>query len=361
MVYALPEPPLPVHLLAAARTPLGAFGGCLKGLDAAALGAHALRETLRRGQTDPASIQQVILGCAFPGGGNPARAAALAAGIPAAVPAFTPCMGEASGLKAMLLAAQSLQGSDLILAGGTESLSRVPYLVPGARWGVRIGEADLLDGLLQDSPTVSEEAQALAQARGIPQEAQEAWSKESRRRAQVYASSRAAEIAPLEISLRGGTRLISVDEPPEASRIPLQPGLASPADGAAAILMTSAPSHSSLGTILGWAETGAGWAEAIRRLLRHTGLGFDDIDRWELHEPSAAHLLALLDELPELDPERVNRRGGALALGNAASAGGVGLLLSLLNSLQEEGLRTGVVAMPTAHGLGLAMAITRFL
>jgi acetyl-CoA C-acetyltransferase len=323
------------------------------------LGAHALREALRRGRTDSASIQQVILGCAFPGGGNPARTAALAAGIPSAVPAFTPCMGEGSGLKAILLAAQGMRGSDLILAGGTESLSRVPYLVPGARWGVRIGEAELLDGLLLDAPTVHEEAQALASAHGISQAAQEAWSKESRRRALASTESRAAEIAPLEIILRRQTRLFSMDEPPEASPIPLQPGLAHPADGAAAVLLTSDSSRPSLGSIVGWAETGAGWAEAIRQLLRSTGLRFDEVDRWELHEPSAAHILALLAELPELDPERVNRRGGALALGNAASAGGTGLLLSLLKSLQEEGLHIGVVALPTAHGLGLAMAITR--
>jgi len=355
--------PLPVHILAAARTPLGAFGGSLKGLEASALAAHALRETLRRSGLEATRIEQVILGCAFPGGGNPARAAALAAGLPAAIPAFTPCMGAASGLKAVALAAQNLsEGSGLILAGGADSLSRVPYVAPSARWGVRMGEATLLDGLLLESPAVDQEAEALASTHGISMEALRAWTEGSRRRAAESAAFRHAEIAPLEFTTRKGTRLLVEDEPPESSRIPQMMGLAAPADGAAAVLLGSGghPGDGQpQGRILGWVESGEGWATAIRQLLRQTGLRFDAVDRWELHEPSAAHVLALLDELREVHPDRVNVRGGALALGDAPGASGVRLLLTLLNTLHAEGLQTGVVALPAGHGLGLAMAITR--
>jgi len=357
------ECPLPVFILAAARTPLGAFGGSLRNMEASELGAHALRATLHRGRAEDTRLGQVIMGSAFPLGGNPARVAALAADVPVAVPAFTPCLGSGSGLKAVMLGAQSLQAGrpGLVLAGGADNLSRVPYLAPGARWGVRIGEADLLDGLLLEQPLLKSETEALVRAHGISLEAQNAWSAESRRRAQECQAARSPEIAPLEVPGRKGSRLLSEDESPGSSRVPQIPNYPAPADGAAALLLSSeiGPSVGApLGRILGWAESGLGWAAAIRELLLQTGLTLGSIDRWELQERSAAHVLALQAEL-DLEPERVNVQGGALGLGDASGASGARLLMSLLHTLQAEGLRTGIVAIQAGHGLGLAMAVTR--
>lgn len=354
---------MPVYILAAARTPLGAFGGALRPLGAPALGAHALRETLARGPIEPDLVDEVILGCALPActGGLLARTAALAAGIPAQVPAHTPCLGAASGLKAIALAAQGLQqgAASFILAGGAESLSSVPYVIPGARWGVRMGEAELLDSLLLDGPPVALEAEALALRLGLPRPSQDAWSQAGRQKAFAARASRSLEIAPLTVAGRLGARLLSEDEAPEASRVSSAANLAAPADGAATLLLASSlpPGAAPLGRILGWAETGSGCATAIRRLLLHTGLRFQDITHWELHEPSAAHVLALLAELPEIDPARVNPGGGALALGDPLGASGARLLVSLAH--QTQGLQTGIAAISGGQGLALAMAITR--
>lgn len=352
---------MPVYILAAARTPLGAFGGALKSLSAAELGAHALREALRRGPIDPGRVDEVILGCALPAGtgGNPARSAALAAGIADPVPAHTPCMGAASGMKAAALAAQALQHGDrhFILAGGAESLSRAPYLLPDARWGVRMGEAELLDSLLLDGSSLAQEADDLASG----SEAEMAWTAESRRKVLAARPSRSREIAPLAVTGRKGPRTVSQDEPPEASPVSPVANVAAPADGAAALLLASTlpPGAVPLGRILDWIETGSGCASATRQLLLRTGLHFQDIDRWEIHEPSAAHVLALLKELPELDPARVNTGGGALALGDPLGAAGARLLVSLAHILQTEDLRTGVAVVPAGQGLAFAMAITR--
>jgi len=356
---------LPVYILAAARTPLGAFGGELRSLSAPDLGAHALRETLCRGDIEPDRIDEVILGCALPvgTGGQPARSAALAAGIPAHVPAHSPCAGGATGLKAVALGAQSLWhgASGFVLAGGTESLSRVPYIVPGARWGVRMGEAELLDSLLLDGPPVTLEIEELCRRFVLSREAQDSWTEASRRKASAARSTRSREIAPLSVVGRKETHLISEDEDPEASRIPPSPNRAAPADGAASLLLAAAlpPGATPLARILGWVETGSGCASAIRQLLSRTCINLEDVDRWEIHEPSAAHALALLAELPGLDPLRMNVGGGALALGDALGATGARLLVSLALSLQAEGLQTGVAAISGGHGLALAMAITR--
>ncbi len=354
---------MPTFVLAAARTPLGAFGGWLKALAAPELGAHALRETLRRGSIEADRIDEVILGCALPAGagGQPARWAALAADILAHVAAHAPCAGAVSGLKAVALAAQSLQlgGSDFILAGATQSLSRAPYLVPDARWGIRMGEAVMLDSILIDGPPVALEAEELILRFGLSREAQDAWTAASRRKALAARASRVREIAPMTLLGRVGPRIILEDEPPEASRVVPTANLAASADGAATLLLASAipPGATPLGRILDWVETGSGCASAIRLLLLRTGLGFKDVDRWEIHEPSAAHVLALLSELPELDPNQVNPAGGALALGDPLGVSGVRLLVSLV--LQTDPFQTGIVAIPGGHGSALAMAISR--
>lgn len=356
---------MPVYILAAARTPLGAFGGGLKSLNASDLGGCALAETLRRSELPPNRIDEVILGSSLPAtsGGNLARSAALASGLCARTPAVTIGCGDASGLKAVVLGAQQIQGgADLVLAGGAESPSSAPYLLPGARWGVRFGEADLLDSLALDRAPVIAEAEALTQRFGLGHATRVAWIEASRRKAREARFRTLPDLAPLTVLHREGPTLIGVDEPPEASPLPLPLSLAAPSDGAAAVLMSAAPRvlpRPPLGRILDWVESSSDSAQSVRELLQRTGLRFDQIDRWEIHEASAAHVLALLSELPEIDPTRVNRGGGALARGNPMGASGAYLLVSLLFSLQAEGHQTGIIVVPTCQGLGISMAITR--
>ncbi len=358
---------MPVYILAAARTPLGAFGGCLRDLGPSDLAAHALRETLRRGRVDPERIAEIIMGCVHTElqGGNVALRAARAADLPARISAYTLGAGAASGLKAVALAAQSLQRRDgaLVLAGGTESASQAPYLLPGARWGVRFGEADLIDGLLLCRTTLAQEGSTFPDQDPIGEDDLAAWAEGSRRKAAAQGGYRAQEIAPLEVLRRKQWQRVHDDEPPEISPIPLpESGMAAPADGAATLLLSSTlpdESQPPLARILDWVEMGADSAGTVRELLRRTGLTFPQIDRWEIHEASTARLLALLRDLPEIDPGRVNPGGGALALGDPLGAGGARLVSSLAFALRTDRLQTGIAFIPALGGPGIAMAISR--
>ncbi len=357
---------MPVYILAAARTPLGAFGGRLKEVDSTELAAHALRETLLRGCVSPDRVAEVILGCALPGrrGLNSAPAAAKATGL-SRIPAFSLWAGSASGLKAVALAAQSLQHGceGFVLAGGTESSSQAPYLLPDARWGVRFGEADLLDSLLAPGPTAAHCAEAITQKHQLRAEDLAAWIERSHRKAHACRHDQAPEIAPLTTMHRKTALVMCKDEVPEHSLgSSLPPDLAPPADGAAALLLASsipADSPPPLARILDWVETGGDAAGAVRRLLRRTGLGFQQIDHWEIHETSSAQVLAVLKDLPELDPDRVNPRGGALALGDPLGASGARLVATLAYALQRDSHQTGIVLIPGNGGPDIAMAISR--
>jgi len=358
---------LPVYILAAARTPLGAFGGCLKDVSPSELAAHALRETLRRSHVAPDQIAEVILGSVLTGfqGGNPALLAARAAGIPADISGFTISAGYASGLKALALAAQNLHRGcgTFALAGGTESASQAPYLLPEGRWGVRFGEADLLDTLLLSSAFLTQEVETLSEQCPLRDDDLVAWTEGSRRKAANSRGHQAQEIAPLSIIGRKQPEVIHEDEPSENSPIPhRQTGIAAPADGAASLLLSSDPrveAQAPLARILDWVEMGADSAGAVRRLLRRTGLTCQQIDCWEIHEASAAHLLAFLIATPEIDPTRVNLRGGALALGDPQGASGARLVATLAFTLQAEQLQTGIALIPAIGGPGIAMAISR--
>jgi len=358
---------LSVYILAAARTPLGAFGGRLRDVSPTELAAHALRETLHRGHVVPNQIAEVILGSVHTGlqGGNPALLAARATGIPANIPAYTISAGSASGLKAVALAVQSLQQGrgTSILAGGVESASQAPYLLPGARWGVRFGEADLLDSLLVGGADLAQETETINEQFLITIEDLAAWTEGSRRKVSDSRSHQSQEIAPLSVLRRKQSQVLHEDEPPEASPIPLRPtGLAASGDGAVALLLSStlpAESQAPLARVLGWVEMGSDSVGGVRRLLRRIGRTFPQIDCWAIHEASARHLLAFLKDTPEIDPARVNLWGGALALGDPLGAGGARLLASLAFTLQAEQLRTGIALIPAIGGPGIAMAISR--
>ena len=351
---------MPVFFLATARTPIGAFGGSLRGMATTELAARAMAETLRRGDLDPARVQEAVLGCAFPAGcgENPARRAAQEAGIHC--PAFTVSMGAGSGLKSVILAAQGLAAGsrEFALAGGADNASRAPYLVPEGRWGTRMGQTDILDSLLVDGSFAFPETTVPEDA--IPSPAtQSRWAGASRLSARESRTARQRELFPLSWAGKRGLVCLSEDEDPAQARLPFWENFATPADGAAILLLGTSRPPQPLGRLLGVMETALGWQATIRKLLASLGLSVEAVDRWELQEASAAHILGLLNEMPDLDPARVNVRGGALALGDAGGANGARMLISLLNTLQDEGLETGVVATPAGQGLTLAMAITR--
>lgn len=363
-----------VLILAAARTALGSFGGSFKHLTSVDLGAVVLKAALDRSGVGPGPVAEVVLGNVLQAGSGPnvARQAALRAGLPPGVPALTLNQAGGSGLRAIALAAQGLAAGegDFALAGGTESMSNSPYLLPGARWGARIGATQVLDSVILDG--LGEGDGPSGAAVGPGRDAQDGFAAESRRRA-IAASLAGAflrEIVPVTLAGRQGDRIFAADECLDAGLAPEGVGAAGPAaDGAAAVLLGAEAAGTGLepiARILGFAQAGGepaalgtGQAAAIRRLLLRTGLSFQQVDRWELDEASAAHGLGLCAELPEIDPERVNVRGGALALGRPLGAGGARLLVTLLHILQDQDLRIGVAALDAGGGMGIAMAVER--
>lgn len=363
-----------VLILAAARTAVGAFGGALKPLTSIDLGAAVLKAVLDRAAVGPGRVAEVMLGNVLQAGSGPnvARQAALKAGLPPGVTAMTLNQAAGSGLRAVTLAAQGLAAGegDFALAGGAESMSNSPYLLPGARWGARMGAAQVLDSVILDG--LGEGEGPSGAAVGLGRDAQDGFAAESRRRATAASVAGAflREIVPVTLAGRQGNRILAADECLDAAFAQEGVGAAGPAaDGAAAVLLGAEAAGTGLtpiARILGFAQAGgepaalgAGQAAAIRRLLLRTGLSFHQVDRWELDEASAAHGLDLCAELPEIDPERVNVRGSALALGRPLGAGGARILVTLLHILQDQDLRVGVAALDAGGGLGVAMAVER--
>ncbi len=367
-----------VLILAAARTALGSFGGSFKHLTSVDLGAVVLKAALDRSGVGPGPVAEVVLGNVLQAGSGPnvARQAALRAGLPPGVPALTLNQAGGSGLRAIALAAQGLAAGegDFALAGGTESMSNSPYLLPGARWGARIGATQLLDSVILDG--LGEGDGPSGAAVGLGRDAQDSIAAESRRRATAASLAGAflREIVPVTLAGRQGDRIFAADECLDAGLAPAfaAEGMSAgghAADGAAAVLLGAEAAGTGLepiARILGFAQAGGepaalgtGPAAAIRRLLLRTGLSFQQVDRWELDEASAAHGLGLRAELPEIDPERVNVRGSALALGRPLGASGARLLVTLLHILQDQDLRIGVAALDAGGGLGVAMVVER--
>jgi len=346
---------LPVFILATARTPMGSFGGSLKSLSSSFLAARAIEETLHKAALRASQVQEIILGCAISAGcgGNPAQTAAQMAGVQA--PAFTISMGEASGLKSVILGAQSLANCarEFVLVGGSESSSQTPYLVPEGRWGTRIGSMEILDALLVDGPYGGPESSNTI----FDDEA--AWVLSSQRRAHDAQPARQRECFPLSWTGKRGVLTLAADEIPEPTNLSFRNHQATPADGAAMVLLSTIPSPCQMGRLLGHVESGLGLRTAIQQLLLQTGLSFESVDRWEIHEASAARILGALEEMPQLNPKKLNTRGGALALGDPCGASGTRMLISLVHTLEDEGLTTGVVAVSMGQGLTLALAISR--
>jgi acetyl-CoA C-acetyltransferase len=399
------DPGKPRLVLAApVRTPIGRFGGALASLTAADLGTAAARAALARAGVDGASVDQVVFGHARQAGGGPntARQIAFRSGVPQERPAFTVNQACGSGLQAVLCAARAIRlgEAEVVLAGGTESMSNTPYLLPRARWGYRLGHAEIVDGMYQDGfndplskLVMGETAEKLAVEAGIDRAAADAYAAESQRFCEEARQGGrfAPEVVPVEVpgkrgTNQGGATVVERDEHPRdgvtaASLAKLTPvfredgtvtaGNASGiTDGAAALVVASEAAAERLGLtpagyLLDWEVVGVdprimgiGPVPAVRKLLARQGVAFDAIDQVELNEAFASQVLACLADLP-FERRRVNPDGGAIALGHPIGATGARILVTLLHGLAARGGRLGVATLCVSGGMGLAALIER--
>jgi acetyl-CoA C-acetyltransferase len=388
-----------VVILSAVRTPIGAFQGALSGLPAHALGARAIAAAIERAGLTPDEIQQVNMGCVLTAGQGqaPARQAALGAGCPVSTGAITLNKVCGSGMRAVMIAANDLRCGDfgLVVAGGMESMSQAPYLAAGVRDGLRLGHGKLLDSMIHDGlwdpygdVHMGNCAEICAADYKFSREEQDAYALESYRRAREATEKGLAgeEIVPVQIPQKKGEPVtVGRDEEPfksDLSRIgTLRPafqkdgtvtaGNASKInDGAAALALTTAAeaarrgleplarivAHSSLAQKPEWFTTAP--AGAVRGALARAGLAAADIDLWEVNEAFAVVALAFLRDLA-LPAERVNVRGGAVALGHPIGASGARILTTLLHALRERGGRLGCAAICIGGGEATAMIVER--
>lgn len=389
-----------IAILAATRTAIGAFQGGLSTLPAAELSSPLIRAVIERTGIEPAQLDEVILGQIITSGNgqNPARQAAIRAGLPHEVPAMTINKVCGSGLKAVHLAAQAiaLGDADLILAGGQESMSLAPYVLPKARTGLRLGHAALEDSLIRDGLWdafndyhMGITAENLAERYGITREEQDAFAADSQRKAvdAIAAGRFKAEITPIVIPQRKGDPLVfDTDEQPRAGTTvealaELRPafkkdgtvtaGNASTInDGAAVLLLASANKAKALGLpVLAWIRSwgnagvdpaimGIGPVPATRKTLSKAGWSLDQVDLIEANEAFAAQSLAVAREL-EWDPTKVNVNGGAIALGHPIGASGARILVTLIHELIQRDGHKGLATLCIGGGMGVALTIER--
>jgi acetyl-CoA C-acetyltransferase len=382
-----------VYLSGAVRTPIGRYGGSFAALPAPELGALAAREALSRSGFSAAEVQETVFGCARQAGvgPNPARQVSHLAGIPDSVPAFTVNQACASGLKAILLAARSVLASesDPVLAGGMENMSRVPYLLSSVRFGARMGHQELTDSMVKDGflcplcgQIMGETAENLAREYGISRLEQDRYAAQSQARCQ-RARERGLfleEIVPVETPGPKGVRnRIEADEHPRdqvtvesLAKLPpvygeggtVTAGSASGiTDGGAALLVSRRRPAAPRGPVVRlehWTQVGVepsrmgiGPVPAIRKLLKNSGLSLQDIDIVEINEAFAAQILACQREL-NLDPEKLNPNGGAIALGHPIGCSGARIVVTLMHAMARQRARYGIAALCVSGGMGVA-------
>ena len=381
-------------IVAAKRTPIGSFLGSLKDVSAAQLGVTAARAVLDGVNGD--DIADVIVGNVLQAGQgmNVARQVAIGAGLAHHVPGLTVNRVCGSGLQAVVSAAQGIRAGDgqVYLAGGTESMSRAPYLLPRAREGYRLGHAQALDSILSDGLTdvfadyhMGITAENVAEAWNLTREEQDAFALESQTRAAAALDGGhfADELVPVEVPGRKGTTVFERDEYPRATTLEalakLKPAFKKDGtvtagnasginDGAAMLLVASeeyAQAHGLpvLAEIASYAAIGVdpavmgiGPAKAVPIALDRAGLGVADVDLFELNEAFAAQSLAVVRDL-KADPARVNVTGGAVALGHPIGASGARVLVTLVHQLRRMGKETGVASLCIGGGMGIAMVI----
>lgn len=387
-----------VVLLSACRTPIGSFGGAFRDVSAADLAAVVVKEAVCRAGVSPSEVGDVMLGCVLQAGAgmNIARQAALKAGLPVDTPAETINRVCGSGLAAVIHAAEALLagGTDLLVAGGTESMSNAPYLLKHARWGLRMGHGELSDSMISDglscaiaSCHMGITAEEIVTRYGISRDDQDRFAAESQQRAvrAIQEGRFKAEIVPVEVPQKRGDPIrVDTDEYPRAdTSVETLKGLRAAFkkdgtvtagnssginDGAAALVVASETKARELGRkplarILSYATVGVdpkimgmGPAPAIRRALERADLRIDDIDLIELNEAFAAQSLAVVRDLG-LDPARVNPYGGAIALGHPIGASGARILTTLVHALRARRERRGIAALCVGGGMGVALVV----
>lgn len=387
-------------IVSAVRTPTGRFQGTLKGLTAPQLGALVVAEAVRRAGIDPAVVDECIMGNVVGAGQgqNPARQAALRGGLGDHVAALTVNKVCGSGLKAVMLAAQGIATGDIqvAVAGGMESMSNCPYLLPRAREGARLGHTPMVDSMVHDGLWCAFEnyhmgnaGEVVADQFRVSREAQDAYAVRSHQKAAraTDAGAFVEEILPVGIPQRDGSTLtfardesVRADTTADALRA-LKPafrkdgtvtaGNAPPVnDGASALVVMAAERAAALGLtplarIVAQATSGLAPrlvlmtpVEAVRRVLTKAGWSMADVDLFELNEAFSVQALAVLQEL-DLDESRVNVHGGAVALGHAIGSSGSRVLTTLLYALKRRGLRRGVATLCLGGGNGVALAVER--
>lgn len=387
-------------IISAVRTPVGKFLGALKSFKATDLGAIAVREAVKRAGVAPESVDEVIMGCVIQAGlgQNPARQAALRGGLPDTVSAVTVNKVCGSGLKAIMMAAQGVQLGDteIVVAGGMESMSNAPYLIPKAREGYRLGPGTLVDTVINDGLWCAFDDQhmgctgeVVSERFNVSRAEQDEYALNSHRKASaaIKAGRFREEIVPVEIPQRKGPAIVfDTDEPVREDTSLESLGKLKPAfkdggtvtagnapgvnDGASAVVVTSRERARALGVeplakIVGQATSGVepklvmmAPVEAIRKLLKKTGWSLNDVDLIELNEAFAVQAVAIIRELG-LDAGRVNVNGGAVALGHAIGQSGSRILTTMLYEMKRRDAHRGIAALCLGGGNAVAIAVER--
>jgi len=388
-------------ILSAARTPTGKFQGALKGFTAPELGAIAIKEAVKRAGVDLAEVDEVIMGCVVQAGVGqaPARQAALKAGLPVEVSALTVNMVCGSGLRAVALAAQSVRlgDMDVVVAGGMESMSNIPYAMPGARDGYRMGNQQVIDLMINDGLWCPFEnwhmgntGEIVAEKHQITRETQDEFAYNSHRKA--YEAQQKGyfkdEIIPIEIPQRKGDPFVlDYDEPVRQDTTvdvlaKLKPAFKKDGgtvtagnapgvnDGGSALVVTSSDKASELGVeplarVVSYAVSGIdpkyimlAPVEGVRRAVKKAGWELKDVELFELNEAFSVQALGVVKELG-IDPELVNVNGGAVAIGHAIGNSGGRVLTTLLYEMKRRGAKRGVAGLCLGGGNSVAMAVER--
>ncbi|MBF6978639.1 acetyl-CoA C-acetyltransferase [Tuanshanicoccus lijuaniae] len=389
-----------VVIVSALRTPLGSFGGAFKNVSAVELGTTVVKASLNNLGLNPSEVSEVILGNVLSAGlgQNVARQVAMHAGIPKEVGAFTINKVCGSGLKAVMLAAQSIMTGDneVVVAGGTESMSQAPYILPDERWGARMGDKKAVDLVLRDGLTDAFEgyhmgitAENIAEKYGFTRQEQDELAATSQNRAEeaIKAGKFKDEIVPVSVPQRKGEPIIvDTDEFPRFGTTVESLGKLKPAfkkdgtvtagnasgvnDGAAILVLMTREKAESLGlkplaTIKSYANAGVqpeimgtGPIPSTRKALEKAGLTVEDLDLIEANEAFAAQALSVITEL-KLNREIVNVNGGAIAIGHPIGASGARILVTLLHEMEKRDAKNGLATLCIGGGQGVSVVVTR--
>ena len=390
-----------IYLAGAVRTPIGSFGGSLAALSAPDMGVQAAKAAMERAGIEPEAVDQTLFGHGRQGGQGPGpgRQVAVRAGVPVESPAWTVNMACGSGLKTALLGADAIRlgQAQVVLAGGMESMSNTPYLLPRARWGYRLGNDQVVDGMYRDGfhcpladQLMGATAENLVDLYDISRSEQDAYAARSQNRAEAARKRGRYDAEKVGIPMQDrkkGDWVFNEDEHARdgvtAEKLAKLPAVfrkdgsvhagnsSGITDGAAAVVVLSEAAVEKHGVrpmarLRAYAEAGVepkvmglGPVPAVRKLMAATGLSIGDIDLWELNEAFAAQVLACNRELG-IDPEKLNVDGGAIALGHPIGATGCRVLVTLLHSMIEREAKLGVVTLCISGGLGLAALVERY-